>query len=111
MNIRNKLAAIGAGTALVGASLVGAAPAQAVEYCSPSIGCVGQYNGQNIYAPSPSLTAKERNLMLQCNLLLTGALIGGVSRNWQSIGAAIFAGGAAAAGPCNEFWVSTARYR
>ncbi|MGR0161468.1 hypothetical protein [Paenarthrobacter nitroguajacolicus] len=107
-------ASMGVAAVLVGGS---ATVANAVdwggtpEYCSPSIGCIGQYGGKNIYAPTTALSAYERQKLLECNLQLSGALVGAASRSWTGIGAAIASGGAALAGPCADLWNSTSRFR
>ena len=107
------IAAIVCGLTLASATPVAARESfwSPAEYCSSSSGCIGQQNGKNIYAPTPKLSTRERNLLLQCNLTLAGALVGGASRSWQAIGAAIFGGAAGLSGPCRDLWRSTARFR
>jgi len=114
-NIRLRILAVALACGLALASATPAAAQESLwgpaEYCSSSSGCIGQQNGKNIYAPTPKLSARERNLLLQCNLTLAGALVGGASRSWQAIGAAIFGGAAGLSGPCRDLWRSTARFR
>lgn len=56
------------------------------EYCSPSIGCVDQFDGKNIYAPdSANLTAQERDDMVNCHIQVAGALAGLASRSWAGV--------------------------
>ena len=111
-------------TAIVASSLVPATGASAQwgapepqRDCSSSVGCyVDPATGRAVYTTlGPTLTARERDLLGQCQLRMAGsgaALAGGLAgRNWLAILGAAFNGGAALAGPCKDLWNSTARYR
>ncbi len=74
------------------------------------MGCVGKEGGQNVYAQNaPQLTPEEENLRLQCDFALAAAgagFFGGAA----GVISGSFAGLAAANGPCQALYESTARY-
>lgn len=111
-------------TTIVATSLIPATGASAQwgapepqRYCSSSVGCyVDPSTGRAVYTTlGPTLTARERALLGQCQTRLAGSgfgLAGGIAaRNWLAILGAAFNGGAALTGPCKDLWNSTARYR
>lgn len=86
-----------------------------MTYCSSSTGCY-TVNGKPVKTTvGPVLTAREKQLQLECNLRLAGTAFAGaggiMSRNWLAIIGSAFNGGASLTGPCKTLWNSTTRFR
>lgn len=55
-------------------------------YCSPSIGCVGTYNGKNVYARTGiQLTPYESQLLDSCQFGLIGVVLQSISSSKSAV--------------------------